>query len=181
MLTWRRKRELIKIAEENKDSEDFEVVTPLMKKIQSDWKKIGHVPRKDSDKIWKEFKDACNFYFDRLHSVKDEANKEENDHFESKTKLLEEIKNLKLSGKKDDDLSLIKEKIDDWKKIGRVPFRKKSIERQFNKALDALFNKLDMNKTEAEMIKFENKLNTMVSQEDERKLKNEHFFISKKD
>ena len=175
-----KKRELIKIAEENKDSDDFEVVTPLMKKIQSDWKKIGHVPRKDSDKIWKEFKDACNFYFDRLHSVKDEANKEENDHFESKTKLLEEVKNLKLSGKKDDDLSLIKEKISDWKNIGRVPFRKKSIESQFNKALDALFSKLDMNKSEAEMIKFENKLNTMVSQEDERKLKNEHFFISKK-
>ncbi|MBT8263084.1 MAG: DUF349 domain-containing protein [Bacteroidia bacterium] len=175
-----KKRELIKIAEENKDSEDFEVVTPLMKKIQADWKKIGHVPRKDSDKIWKEFKDACNYYFDRLHSLKDEANKEENVHFETKTKLLEEVKKLKLSGKKDDDLSLIKEKINEWKKIGRVPFRKKSIEQQFNKALDSLFSKLDMNKNEAEMIKFENKLNTMVSQEDERKLKNEHFFISKK-
>lgn len=175
-----KKRELIKIAQENKDSDDFEVVTPLMKKIQADWKKVGHVPRKDSDKIWKEFKEACNYYFDRLHSVKNEANKEEVEHLETKTKMLEEIKNLKLSGSKDEDLKLIKEKIGEWKKVGRVPFKKKSIEQQFNKELDTLFGKMDLNKKEAEMIKFENKLNSMVSQEDERKLKNEHFFISKK-
>ena len=175
-----KKRELIKIAQENKDSDDFEVVTPLMKKIQADWKKVGHVPRKDSDKIWKEFKEACNHYFDRLHSVKNEANKEEVEHLETKTKMLEEIKNLKLSGSKDEDLKLIKEKIGEWKKVGRVPFKKKSIEQQFNKELDTLFGKMDLNKKEAEMIKFENKLNSMVSQEDERKLKNEHFFISKK-
>jgi hypothetical protein len=175
-----KKRELIKIAEENKDSDDFEVVTPLMKKIQADWKKVGHVPRKDSDKIWKEFKDACNHYFDRLHSVKNEANKEEIAHLETKTKMLEEIKKIKLSGSKDEDLDMIKQKINEWKNVGRVPFKKKSIEQQFNKALDELFAKMDLNKKEAEMIKFENKLNSMVSQEDERKLKNEHFFISKK-
>jgi hypothetical protein len=175
-----KKRELIKIAQENKDSDDYEAVTPLMKKIQSDWKKIGHVPRKESDKIWKEFKDACNHYFDRLHSQKNAASKEEEAHYETKTKLLEAIKSLELSGSKEDDLDLIKEKIKEWKGVGRVPFKKKSIEQQFNKALDTLFGKLDLNKKETEMIKFENKLNTMVSQEDERKLKNEHFFISKK-
>src|SRR5690554_450325 len=73
----KKKRELIAIAEQNKDSEDFEVVTPLMKKIQNDWKKIGHVPRKDSDKIWKEFKDACNHYFDRLHARRNKGSEEE--------------------------------------------------------------------------------------------------------
>lgn len=175
-----KKRELIRIAEENKDSEDFDVVTPLMKKIQSDWKKIGHVPRKESDKIWKEFKNACNHYFDRLHSLKNAANKEEEAHLETKTKLLEQMKQIELSGKKEDDLSMVKEKINEWKAVGRVPFKKKSIEQQFNKALDEVFAKLDLNKKEAEMIRFENKLNTLVSQEDERKLKNEHFFISKK-
>src|SRR5690606_1790212 len=47
-----KKMELVKIAEANKDSDDFDQTTPLMKKIQADWKKIGHVPRKYSDKIW---------------------------------------------------------------------------------------------------------------------------------
>src|SRR5690606_14435089 len=43
---------LVQIAEDNKDSEDFKATTTLMKKIQDDWKTIGHVPRKDSDKVW---------------------------------------------------------------------------------------------------------------------------------
>src|SRR5690606_34743563 len=62
------KLDLIKIAEDNKNSDDFDAVTPLMKKIQNDWKQIGHVPRKDSDKIWKRFKAACIHYFDKINA-----------------------------------------------------------------------------------------------------------------
>lgn len=175
-----KKRELIKIAEENKESDDFDVVTPLMKKIQKDWRNIGHVPRKDSDKVWKQFKAACNYYFDRLHAQKNEANKEEMEHFNAKSEMLEALDKLELSGDHKKDLGTIKQKIKDWKNIGRVPYNKKNIEQKFNKKLDVLFGKLDLGKKEAELIKFENKVSSMVSQEDERKLQNEQFFISKK-
>lgn len=175
-----KKLELVKIAEENKDNDDLEVTIPLMKKIQQDWKKIGHVPRKESDKIWKQFKDACNHFFDRLHAQKAETNNEELANFEAKRNLLEEVSKLKLSGETENDVALIKEKINTWKGIGRVPFNKKRIDKDFNKVLDNLFEKLNLSKKEAEMIRFENKLNTMVSQEDNRKLDNELFFIRKK-
>ncbi len=175
-----KKRELIKIAEENKDSEDFESTTPLMKKIQNDWKTIGHVPRKDSDKIWKQFKKACNHYFDRMHAQKNEANKDEMAHFEAKQEMLEKLGNFELTGDHKADVKAIKEQISAWKEIGRVPYNKRQIEQKFNKTLDGLFSKLDLGKKETELIKFDNKLNTLVNREDERKLKNEHFFISKK-
>ena len=175
-----KKRELIKIAEENKDSDDFEVVTPLMKKIQNDWKKIGHVPRKDSDKIWKEFKESCNYYFGRLHAQKDEANKEEVENYKAKSAMLEALSSFELSGDTKKDVSSIKEKITEWKEIGRVPYSKKNIDRKFHKTMDGLFEKLNLDKKETELIKFENKINTMISQEDDRKLQNEQFFISKK-
>jgi len=175
-----KKRDLIKIAEENKDSEDFDATTPLMKKIQNDWKNIGHVPRKDSDKIWKKFKKACNHYFDRLHAQKNEANKEEMAHFEAKQQMLEKLSSFELSGDHKVDVKKIKEYITAWKEIGRVPYNKRNIEQKFNKILDGLFGKLDLSKKETELIKFDNKLNTLVNREDERKLQNEHFFISKK-
>ncbi len=175
-----KKRELIKIAEDNKDSEDFEAITPLMKKIQSDWKGIGHVPRKDSDKIWKEFKTVCNHYFDRVHSQKDEANKEEFANYDSKKEFLESMEGLTLEGDHKKDIAAITGKIAEWKKLGRVPYNKRNIEQQFNKKLDSLFEKLDLDKKQMELIKFENKLNSITSEEDDRKLKNEEFFISKK-
>ena len=175
-----KKRELIKIAEKNKDSDDFETVTALMKKIQDDWKKIGHVPRKDSDKIWKQFKKACNHYFDRVHAQKNEANKEEVGNYESKQAMLDKISSFELSGDHKEDLKSIKKYIAAWKEVGRVPYNKRFIEQKFNKTLDGLFTKLDLGKKETELIKFDNKLNTLVNRDDERKLQNEHFFISKK-
>ncbi|MCM4154471.1 DUF349 domain-containing protein [Gramella sp. AN32] len=175
-----KKKELIKIAQENKDSDDFKTVTPLMKKVQTDWKKIGHVPRKDSDKIWKEFKAACNFYFDRMHSQKDEENKEEMDAFDAKKEILDSLKGMELSGKKKEDLAKIKEKINAWKEVGRVPYNKRFIEGKFNKTLDQLFNKLDVDNTKAEMMKYENKIQALDDADDDKKIRNEHYFLTKK-
>jgi len=175
-----KKLNLIKIAEDNKDSEDFETVTPLMKKIQSDWKKIGHVPRKDSDKIWHRFKSACNHYFDKVHAQHKAENKELFDAFDKKVKLLDSLKSLEFTGKAKKDVETIKEKISEWKSLGNVPYSKKYIEGKFNKALDELFNKLKMDKSELDMIKFENKLENLSQPDDTRLLDNEHNFIRKK-
>ena len=174
------KRKLIKLAQEHKDSEDFEKATPLFKKIQHDWRQIGHVPRKNSDAIWKEFKEACNHYFDRLHALKDQENKQEIEHLKEKQALLDAMKTISLSGDHKKDVQTIKATISKWKTIGRVPFNKKSIDQKFNKALDALFNQLDIDKKEAELIKFENKLHALSGDNDNRKLQNEQFFIGKK-
>lgn len=175
-----KKQELIKIAEDNKDNEDFNATTPLMKKIQSDWKKIGHVPRKDSDKIWKQFKKACNHYFDRMHAERNAASEEETAAFEEKSTLLETVKTIELTGKPKDDIETIKTQISAWKAIGHVPNNKRFIEGKFNKVIDGLFSKLDMDKAKLEMIKFENKLETLSKPNDTRLLDNEQNYIRKK-
>ncbi len=175
-----KKINLIQIAEDNKDSEDFESTTALMKKIQSDWKKIGHVPRKNSDKIWKQFKTACNYYFDRLHKAKDAVNAEGNEAFTKKVQLLEELKTLELSGDKETDLATVKSFIENWKSVGNVPSNKRYIEGKLNKALDGVFKKLNLNKNEAELIKFETKLESLNNAQDSRHLDNERIFIRKR-
>ncbi len=175
-----KKMDLIKVAEDNKDSEDFSTTTPLMKKIQSEWKKIGHVPRKNSDKIWKQFKTACNHYFDRLHAVRDAENAEGNQAYAEKAKLLDELKSLELSGKKESDLEQVKNLINKWKDIGNVPPNKRYIEGKLNKVLDAVFKKLDLNHEEAELIKFETKLDSLNNAKDPKHLDNERSFIRKK-
>lgn len=176
----KKKLELIKIAEDNKDSEDFATTTSLMKKIQGDWKHIGHVPRKDSDKIWKQFKAACNHYFDRIKQQRNASSEVEEKALIDKEVLLKIVKDTKLSGEQKEDLVTIKDYIAKWKAIGRVPSRKRKVESDFNAALDVLFKSLDMNKTEVEMIKFDNKLQDLSSASDPRVLQNERAFITKK-
>ncbi|MGF1554723.1 DUF349 domain-containing protein [Paucihalobacter sp.] len=175
-----KKLDLIKVAEDNKDSDDFETVTPLMKQIQNSWKDIGHVPKKDSNKAWKQFKSACNYYFDRLHKERKSADKELYEAFDKKNELLNTLKSFEFSDKPTDDIKAVKAIIESWKSLGHVPQNKRFIEGKFNKTLDGVFDKLKVDKQKVEMIKFENKLEALSNPDDTRALDNERIFIRKK-
>jgi len=175
-----KKRELLSLAVALKDSEDHEMATPEMKRIQSEWKKIGHVPRKYSDKIWNEFKDACNHYFDKLHKEQNASQKEEYANFEKKNACLDRLKTFQLVGDKEKDLPKIKEFIAEWKSYGRIPYNKKHINGKFNKIIDALFKKLDISRQEAELLKYGDKIKQLANSDNDRAISNERVFIRRK-
>ncbi|AWG21954.1 chromosome segregation protein [Flavobacterium faecale] len=175
-----KKNALVAKAIELQDSTDFAATTPIMKQIQNEWKQIGHVPRKYSDKIWKEFKAACNHYFDQLKEHKNEENAEEIEAFEKKKAYLESLREFELVGDHKTDLDAIKAHIENWKAIGRVPQQRRHIEGKFNKILDALFDKLSLSKKEGEMMRFANRLDNLSDANDTRKIENEKIFIIRK-
>ncbi|MGH2666345.1 DUF349 domain-containing protein [Flavobacterium sp.] len=175
-----KKNALVARAKELQDSEDFAVTTPIMKKIQEEWKQIGHVPRKFSDTIWAEFKKACNIYFDRLHAVKNEHEEVEIEAFEKKKAYLESLKSFELTGSHKTDLEAIKAHIEAWKNIGKVPFARRHIEGKFNKILDTLFEKLSLSKKETDMMRFSNRMDQLSEANDSRKIDNEKIFLIRK-
>ena len=175
-----KKQALVDKANELKESEDFVGTTQLMKQIQEEWKLVGHVPRKFSDSLWKEFKAACNHYFERLKDTKKEENADEVASFEKKKEYLEGLRSFELVGEHKTDLDAIKVHIEAWKSLGKVPFNRRHIEGKFNKILDALFEKLSSSKKESEQLRFANRLDNIAGSEDSRKLDNEKIFIMRK-
>ncbi|MFV8442441.1 DUF349 domain-containing protein [Flavobacterium sp. LB2P44] len=175
-----KKTALVAKAKELQESLDFAATTPIMKQIQDEWKQIGHVPRKYSDKIWKEFKDACNHYFDKLKEQKNEENGEEVDAFDNKKAYLETLREFQLSGDHKTDLDAIKLHIETWKNFGKVPFPRRHIEGKFNKILDALFEKLSLSKKDTDMMRFANRMDHFSESNDTRKLDNEKIFLMRK-
>ena len=171
---------LVEKAKSLQESNDFNATTPIMKQIQDDWKKIGHVPRKYSDSIWNDFKLACNAYFDRMHEARNAETSEEVEAFEKKKAFLDELKDFTLSGEHKADLEAIKAHIATWKTFGKVPFNRRHIEGKFNKILDALFEKLSMSKKDTEMMRFSNRLEQLSENDNKRALEQEQFFIRKK-
>src|SRR5690606_30520687 len=162
-----KKRALVELAISLKDSDDWETVTPELKRIQSEWKSIGHVPRKYSDKIWKEFKDACNHYFNRLHDQRSDVQKGEFENLEKKEACLLRLKAYQLSGDKKKDLADIKAFLEEWKGHGRIPHNKKHINGKFNKIVDALLKKVGVSRQESELIKFGDKMQRLAKSEDD--------------
>jgi len=175
-----KKTALVAKAKELQESVDFASTTPIMKQIQEEWKQIGHVPRKYSDKIWKEFKDACNHYFEKLKEQKNEENVEEVEAFNNKKAYLETLREYELTGDHKTDLDAIKLHIETWKNFGKVPFPRRHIEGKFNKILDALFEKLSLSKKDTEMLRFSNRMDHLSESNDTRKLDNEKIFLMRK-
>ncbi len=174
-----KKMHLVDQAESLKESEDWNSVTDIFKKIQADWKKIGHVPKKDSDEVWKRFKDSCNFYFDRLNNRQDDANKEYDDVFNNKKELLSKLKEV-ISKDEDIVIETVNSYVSKWRDLGALPTKMHHIEVKFNKALESAYKKLDISKEEATFLKFKNIVDFYADQKDTRKIESEQFFVRKK-
>lgn len=170
-----KKMALIELAESLKDSEDWEMATNAMKKIQSDWKKIGHVPRKFSDDIWKRFKAACNYYFNRFHQQKNAVSKDQQQVVDRKQEYLESLKNKK-KFKKEEVFDMMNE----WQDLGRLPKNSKHLDSKFNKLIDATLDNLSLDKNEIVFLKFKNLVDSYFENNDYKKLDSEQLFVRKK-
>ena len=169
------KLDLIKIAESIKDSEDWETTTNTFKKIQSDWKKIGHVPRKFSDDIWNKFKTSCNYYFDRYHNQKNALSDDQKEIIAKKTSFLENLKVDDFSTK-----DTVTHLMNSWNEFGSTPRGSKAVDVKFNKFIDNVLSKLSLDKSEIVLLKFKNIINGYLANNDTRKLDSELTFIRKK-
>lgn len=174
-----KKRELLSQAQSLKDSEDVVAATDIFKKIQADWKNIGHVPRKYSDKIWHEFKDACNHFFERIHAEKEDHTNSQIEAFNAKKAYLDDLKkkaeaNVKVT---QDNLQ---EYIKDWKTLGYVPDGKRQIEDKFNKFLEKSIEDLDLDKKDLAFIKYKMLMDGYKATNNFKKIENEQFFLIKK-
>jgi len=176
-----KKKALLEIAISLKDSQEWSETTKEMKRIQNEWKKIGHVPRKHSDKIWKEFKAACNYFFDQLHASKNKHQKAELDNLKLKEALILQLEGLKTTKNQEKDLEVLKTISEKWNSIGYVPRNKKNIEEKFNKTFEITLKGFGFNPKEAEQIKYENTLDAIKKSENqEYEVKKEKSFINRK-
>ena len=176
-----KKKALLEIAISLKDSQEWSETTKEMKRIQNEWKKIGHVPRKHSDKIWKEFKAACNYFFDQLHASKNKHQKAELDNLKLKEALILQLEGLKTTKNQEKDLEALKTISEKWNSIGYVPRNKKNIEEKFNKTFEITLKGFGFNPKEAEQIKYENTLDAIKKSENqEYEVKKEKSFINRK-
>ncbi len=137
-----KKYELIKEAEEAKDTDDFDAGHQKMQSLMSQWKKIGPVPRKQSSKIWKKFKGAMDVFYDRRREAFKGERKDQKENLEKKQEILEKLKEL---GEHEDPALAVQEakKLQQaFKDIGYVPIKMKNkIWKQYREACDVIYDR----------------------------------------
>ena len=138
-----------------------------MIELQKQWKETGPVQRKHSEKIWKRFRAACDYFFDRKNAQFQNRHSEEEKNLEAKKALIEELRGFQFAESTEETIEALKNFQTRWAGIGFVPFKEKeAIQNEFRNLINSYYDKLDMDDFEKNIELFKSKVNTFEASGD---------------
>ena len=169
------KTELCIQAEALEDSTDWKATTDALIRLQKEWKEIGPVPRKQSEKTWKRFRKACDHFFNRKSDFFANLDTSYEDNLKAKLGIIEELEKFEPGTDVQAAFERLKELQRRWTEIGFVPFNKKEeITNRYRNALNKEFDKLKIADEDKSILKYRTKLdNLKTNPKASRKVRNE--------
>ena len=165
------KNDICAAAEALQESEEWKKATDELIALQKRWKEIGPVSRRYSDAIWKRFRSACDKFFERKAAFFASLDQQYEDNLAKKKQLLEELKTFVVENK-ERGFEALKELQHRWAEIGFVPIKQKeAIQKEYRKAVDAIFAKLRSNEKENRLERFKGKISSIAEGGDRRRLR----------
>ena len=154
-------------AESMKDSTDWKRTSQDLIRLQQEWKSIGPVSRRHSEKVWKRFRSACDEFFNSKSSFFKNIHVVEDENLKGKEKIVKEILAFKTDEDKKANLDALKSFQRQWMEFGHVPFKEKDrIQIEYRAAIDQLIDKMDINKLELTKSGYKNKVEIMKADSD---------------
>ena len=144
------------------DSTEWKKTTDYIKKLQEEWKNIGPVPKRHSDKIWKRFRTACDAFFKNKSEHFSNIKGKEDDNLKAKQQVIENIKAYELKKDRNENMEAIRGFQREWMSIGHVPMKMKdALQKEYRDLIDGLFDKMRANDNELSTTEFRNMVNGM--------------------
>lgn len=144
------------------DSTEWKKTTDYIKKLQEEWKNIGPVPKRHSDKIWKRFRTACDAFFKNKSEHFSSIKGKEDDNLKAKQHVIENIKAYELKKDRNENMEAIRGFQREWMSIGHVPMKMKdALQKEYRDLIDGLFDKMRANDNELSTTEFRNMVNGM--------------------
>jgi hypothetical protein len=175
------KREIIKKAHELKESQDWDKTANALKDLQVQWKEVGPVPEKHREKIFQEFKEACDHFFVQRRGQIEKLDVEQDENLKLKEAICADIE--KAVTEKSGSLELLNQLTQRFNEIGFVPKKSISdIKARFQTAVDKYVASLQgVSEDEKERTLLEIQLGSLKDDPNaERKLYNKEQTIRKR-
>lgn len=177
------KEKLCEQVELLKTSTDWAKTSKKIIQIQTDWKKIGPVPEKSNQQIWKRFRSACDFFFEAKNKANSERNQSEKDNLSKKENIINQLQTL-ASGDIEYKTAFktLKKLNAQWRSIGFIPRNKiNSTHKAYDKASNAVYQKYSKQIEEARASNLTEHFTEILSTSNgQLALKKEELFIKKK-
>lgn len=138
-----KKVELCLKAETLQDSTDWASTANTLKKLQSDWKDIGPVSTKDSQKIWERFRKACDHFFENKNKEIKEKENALLANVTIKEAIVSKLEQLLPVSELEQNLELLKAINEEWAASGAAPLRENDkLNMLFGKAVEGFLEKI---------------------------------------
>jgi hypothetical protein len=169
------KTELCLQAEALQESTDWKAISDALIKLQREWKEIGPVPRKQSERCWKRFRKACDHFFNRKAEFFAQLDTSYEDNLRAKLDIIHELEKFEPGSDVQAAFERLKELQRKWTDIGFVPFNvKDEITNKYRNALNKEFDKLKIADEDKSILKYKTKLdNLKANPKASRKVRNE--------
>jgi hypothetical protein len=149
-----KKRELIQRALDLRNSEDNAKAINEVIGLQKAWKEIGPVQDKLREKIFAEFKEACDHFFNQRRDSFEKADKEQEENLTKKNAICTTLEGMIASGTIDGDQ--LKELVNQFNAIGFVPKKAINSSRErFNKLVHDYIFKSSLTEEQKEKLNVE--------------------------
>lgn len=160
-------------AEAIRISTDWKKTTNEMIRLQNEWKKIGPVPRKHSERIWKRFRVACDEFFNAKSSYFANIHTHEEENMQRKVDLMNRLKVHDFTDDKNANLEVLKNFQREWTEIGHVPIRDRDrLQNEFRGLINERLDKLQINALEISTASYQTRLDQLKNDPQSRRLIN---------
>lgn len=112
----KKKQVLVEQAEALKESTEWAKTADKLKQLQNQWKEIGPVPEKYRESIYKQFKSACDAFFEHKRAGNQESEKEFKENLKAKEDIISQIRQLEPG-----DIEQLEAYEQAYSKLGFVP------------------------------------------------------------
>jgi len=131
-------------------------------KLQQEWKKIGPVPKRYSDKIWKRFRAACDEFFSKKSSYFSNIQDIEKENLKKKEELIERMSSFQFTENKNENLEALKNFQREWMDIGHIPMDiKEKLQNTYRQTINQLMEKLKISSVEINAMNYKNRIENL--------------------
>ena len=156
------KNDLCVQAEALRESTEWKKTTEELISLQHRWKEIGPVPHKQSDRVWKRFRTACDSFFERKSKHFSEIDNSFGNNLQKKLDLIKMIEEFTI-GDALESLEKLKDFQRQWSEIGFVPIKDKDdVHEKYREAINRKFDELRIDDSHRNLLKFKNKLESYM-------------------
>lgn len=166
-----KKKALVEKVEELKTSTEWRATADSLISLQKEWKQIGPVPKRFTESLWKQFMDACNYFYDQKKANDNEKKNEEHKNLELKKAILEELTQLSNEEWTDNLKNRVHALASRWGQIGHVPFKEKDkVYKAYHELIEQLQKRINQHGVQKKLKQFKNNLKSEgnVQREKER-------------